>query len=139
MKKLSLAGLVLVGCVFSSCSKDPEVVLPRQDGKWTYTGTYTEKENGTLVGSANFSGTFIFNDNKSYTGTMSLDENHSLSGQWSLSGEESISLTNFEDFFDNNETITFKLSDLKRNSQTWTYTLVDGGEELTAVLKLSKQ
>ena len=125
MKKI-LSTLTAVAFVFiiASCTKNPSKVLTKKDGKWNV--TYTATDAGTQVDSGTGHITFGKND---FTLSDDALAGFAVTGTWSYSkGSEELTLT-----VDGDATV-FKVSDMKRKSETWTNT--DGST--VTVYKLTK-
>jgi hypothetical protein len=115
---ISFSASLLVGC-----SKSPEKALPRKDGKWNYTSTFTMSGvSQTETGSAVFASTScVFTDSRGGTST----------GTWAYDKtSKKITVT------ESGASITYNVSDETRSAETWTYT--DAGVGYTQVIKLVK-
>lgn len=133
MRKILILATAVIGLSLSSCSKAPEDVLPKKDGKWNFTGNYTETEDGVIDESANFTGMITFNDDNTYTSTYTADTVYTDNGKWTANNN-AVTLTTFLDY----GAITFLITDLEKKSETWTYTLNDGNNMESITLKLTK-
>jgi hypothetical protein len=109
--------------VIASCSKNPSKVLPRKDGKWNL--AYTETEGSkTQTGT----GTITFTESN-FTLTDNALSSLAFTGTWSYNkSDEKITLTI------GNDVTVFVVSDMKRDSETWTNT----ENNTTTVYKLTK-
>jgi len=115
---ISFSASLLVGC-----SKSPEKALPRKDGKWNYTATFTmsgvsQTETGTGVFTST---TLVTTDSRGATSTET----------WSYDKtSKKITIT------DSGTPMTYAVSDETRSAETWTYT--DATVGYTMVIKWVK-
>lgn len=125
MKKiLSIFSILAFVLVIASCTKNPAKVLPKKDGKWNVTYTETDANGKTESGA----GTITFTES-AFTLTDNSLNGLAITGTWSYDkSSENITLTIGSD------TIVFKVTDMKRKSETWTNT--ENGS--TTVYKLTK-
>ncbi len=94
---------------FSSCSKHPEKVLPRKDGKWDYISTVKTYENGSLENTETYRGSFTFHKNGTFTFT---DNGNPETGTWSAS-ENRVTLVI------DGSPIPYEVTEKKKNAETW--------------------
>lgn len=87
MKKILslLTAMIAVAVLFTACSKSPEKVLDRKDGKWDAIITNTISIDGSEEERYVEVATFIFDDNK-FTAISSAGE--SETGTWSASKDQ---------------------------------------------------
>jgi len=109
--------------VIASCTKNPAKVLPKKDGKWNV--TYTETTGSKTESGA---GTMTFTET-GFTLTDNAVPGLAITGTWSYDKTaEKITLTVGGDI------TVFVVSDMKRDSETWTNT----ENNSTTVYKLTK-
>ncbi len=130
----------LIHCLFfglifiTSCSKSPEKVLPKKDGKWNYIETSKHYENNELTNTNNESGSMEFTKDGKLTITTDGQTNYA---NWrATSSTVTISENNID-------IIIFDVTEKKKKSEVWTSTetfSVMGTEyKIETELKLSKK
>ncbi|MBK8846616.1 MAG: hypothetical protein IPO27_08785 [Bacteroidetes bacterium] len=136
MKKLIY--VVFAMLVFASCSKSPDKVLPKKDGKWKYTST-SSFNGGGISFTFNSTGKMTFTDDEvtdvieTEDGAACTDD-CSSSYKWSYDkDDEEITLTEIGTV---TQALVFKVSDLERKSETWTLAQTDASGTLTITVKL---
>lgn len=87
MKKILslLTAMIAIAVLFTACSKSPDKVLDRKDGKWDAIITNTLTVDGTEEENEVEMATFIFDDNKF---TMISSTGESETGTWSASKDQ---------------------------------------------------
>jgi hypothetical protein len=125
MKKivLSIFTIAIAAMMFTACTKNPAKVLPRKDGKWSYTATSTDATSTTVSsGKMTFTETAITLTDASTSGLA-------FTGTWSYdkSGKK-VTIT-----FSGSSSI-YAVTDYTRSKETWT--LSENGT--TDVIKLTK-
>jgi hypothetical protein len=125
MKKtihFSLA-ILFVAFTFIACSKNPEKVLPSKTGIWNYDETTT-----VLSTTATASGTATFDKETVTFQTGSGSKKYT----WTYdSDNERITITSTTSA----AALTFVITDMTRNSETWTYTDKTSGFTIVRHLK----
>lgn len=87
MKKILslLTTMIAIAVLFTACSKSPDKVLDRKDGKWEAIITSTITVDGSAEESDVEVATFIFDDNKF---TIIASTGESETGTWSASKDQ---------------------------------------------------
>ena len=87
MKKILsfLASMIAIAILFTACSKSPDKVLDRKDGKWNAVLTSTEIIDGVVGETDATIATFIFDDDKF---TLIDDENDAQVGTWTANKDK---------------------------------------------------
>lgn len=114
---LSIFVFVAVALFVSSCNFSPEKMLPRKDGKWTFSRVY-QTTIGTTSDKQNTSGTATFSEN----GTGSMKESTASSAtefDWSYNDNTKI-MTYATTNLTLNSTYKFTVSESKYSAETWT-------------------
>ncbi len=122
----------LVVLLFTSCSKEPDKVLPKKDGKWNYTANTSMYLDGVFISSGTETGTMTFEK----SGTVTITSGGaSEKGTWSASGDV-VKLTI------DTETVEFKVIEKSRKSEKWEgkASYVDNGMNFstTSIVDLSR-
>lgn len=125
MKKVLLysISILFAAITLSACSKNPEKVLPSKAGVWSYDETTTVLSTSTSAsGTATFDKETVTFQNgsgsKKYTWTYDSDN-------------ERITITSTTSA----AALTFIVTDMTRNSETWTYTDKTSGFTIVRHLK----
>ncbi len=87
MKKFlsSLVAMIAIALLFTACSKSPDKVLDRKDGKWDAVITMTYLIDGVVDETEVEVGTFIFNDRNV---TLISSDGSSETGTWSANKDQ---------------------------------------------------
>lgn len=130
MKKAIILAVAMVSLSLTSCSKSPEKVLPKKDGKWNVAGTVT---NSTFAISLPVTGNITFNDDKSFASTLSISGfgSESSKGTWSATKETVTTISN-------GTTVIYTVVEAKTKSEKWENVSTKNGTTVTTKLDLTK-
>lgn len=81
----SLVAMIAIALLFTACSKSPDKVLDRKDGKWDAVITMTYLIDGVVDETEVEVGTFIFNDRNV---TLISSDGSSETGTWSANKDQ---------------------------------------------------
>lgn len=122
-------GLLAFTLLFAACSKSPDKVLEKKDGKWEVTVTTVVIFQGGNSSSTEQSGTFLFDGNKY---TLTLSNGQTDTGTWTADAQKVNLITDVE-------TVALDVIKSKRKEQEWhktgTFQNRDIKYELTYKLK----
>lgn len=132
MKKALLISGSFLLLTLSSCSKDPEDILPKGDGKWNIEGTVSTSFNGFPLNVA-VTGSATFKTDKTMTSTLNgMGYTQNVAGTWTAT-KTSVTITE-----PNKTPVVWTVTDLKSDSQTWTNSTTQDGTTLNIKLYLKK-
>lgn len=134
----NLIYVVFAMLVFASCSKSPDKVLPKKDGKWKYTST-SAFNGGGLSFTFNSTGKMTFTDDE-VTDVVETEDGSACTAdcstvyKWSYDkDDEEITLTESGNVA---SAAVFKVTDMEKKSETWTLTQTDASGTLNITIKL---